>query len=319
MYHYEKLDPTIRDRRFLLGDGAHITLRPDLFTYMFKIMPEHVLQNMLMESEDNRKTWDSMKRALKDVGMFNILPQAIRPAISLMYNYDPLTGRQITPQSAKDRVPERQITAGTSELAKLLSLKGNESAEAIGIDSKITPIEVDYFLRQYFGYTGGLITMITSSMIDEYDVFDYDRPSKSDRDLLASIPGMSAFISREYGNRHTSDYYQLRGEVNRITKAYKDLQDLSFNPKKTQEYLKDNFREITIKPLINSIQNQLTKVRQERNKLLTMPRTMITPDGKKEALDRLYEFERALLSQIKNVRKNIYGTKFEGIDLQEVK
>jgi len=316
---YEKLDPTIRDRRFLLGDGAHITLRPDLFTYMFKIMPEHVLQNMLMESEDNRKTWDSMKRALKDVGMFNILPQAIRPAISLMYNYDPLTGRQITPQSAKDRVPERQITAGTSELAKLLSLKGNESAEAIGIDSKITPIEVDYFLRQYFGYTGGLITMITSSMIDEYDVFDYDRPSKSDRDLLASIPGMSAFISREYGNRHTSDYYQLRGEVNRITKAYKDLQDLSFNPKKTQEYLKDNFREITIKPLINSIQNQLTKVRQERNKLLTMPRTMITPDGKKEALDRLYEFERALLSQIKNVRKNIYGTKFEGIDLQEVK
>jgi hypothetical protein len=50
-----------------------------------------------------------------------------------------------------------------------------------------------------------------------------------------------------------------------------------------------------------------------------MPRTMITPDGKKEALDRLYEFERALLSQIKNVRKNIYGTKFEGIDLQEVK
>ena len=151
------------------------------------------------------------------------------------------------------------------------------------------------------------------------DVFDYDRASKSDRDMLASIPGMSAFISREYGNRHTSDYYQLKGEVDKITTAYKDLKDFGYNPKKTQKYVKDNFREITIKPLITSIQNQLGKIRQERNKLLMMPRTMITPDGKKEALDRLYEFERALLSQIKNVRKNIYGTKFEGIDLQEVK
>ena len=312
---YEKLDPTIRDRRFLLGNGAHITLRPDLFTFMFKIIPEHTLQNMVMESEDNRKTWDSIKRALKDVGLFNILPQAIRPAISLMYNYDPLTGRPITPQSAKDRVPERQITAGTSELAKLLSGSINKTYVA----DNITPIEVDYFLRQYFGYTGGLITMITSSLIDEMDVFDYDRASKSDRDMLASIPGMSAFISREYGNRHTSDYYQLKGEVDKITTAYKDLKDFGYNPKKTQKYVKDNFREITIKPLITSIQNQLGKIRQERNKLLMMPRTMITPDGKKEALDRLYEFERALLSQIKNVRKNIYGTKFEGIDLQEVK
>ena len=311
---YEKLDPTIRDRRFLLGDGAHISLRPDLFTYMFKIVPEHVLQNMLYESEDNRKTWDSLKIALKEVGMFNVLPQAIRPAISLMTNYDPLTGRAITPQSIEDRVPERQITAGTSELAKLLSLKANEGGKAIGIDSEITPIEVDYFLRQYFGYTGGLITMMTSSMIDEYDVFDYDRPTKSERDLLASIPGMSAFISREYGNRHTTDYYQLRGEVDKTVKAFKDLQKYGYSNEKTQEFLKENFDEITIQPLINDLQSQLSIIRAERSKVLAMPRTMISPDGRKEVLDRLYKLEKSFLDRILSVRKSIYGTGFKSPD-----
>ena len=305
---YEKLDPTIRDRRFLLGNGTHITLRPDLFTYMFKIIPEHILQNMVMESEDNRKTYDSLKRALKEVGLFNILPQAIRPAMSLMYNYDPRTGRAITPPSAEKRVTERQVTAGTSELAKLLSGIINKPGST---DTWTSPIKLDYFLRQYFGYTGGLITMITSSMIDEYDVFDYDKPTKSDRDMLASIPGMSAFISREYGNRHTSDYYQLRGEVSKIVGAYKDLEKLGFDPKKTQKYVKDHFGEITIKPLITSLQKQLSAIRDERNKVLLMPRTRITPDGRKDALDRLYQFERAILSQMKEVRKNIYGTGFK--------
>ena len=153
--------------------------------------------------------------------------------------------------------------------------------------------------------------MITSSMIDEYDVFDYDKPTKSDRDMLASIPGMSAFISREYGNRHTSDYYQLRGEVSKIVGAYKDLEKLGFDPKKTQKYVKDHFGEITIKPLITSLQKQLSAIRDERNKVLLMPRTRITPDGRKDALDRLYQFERAILSQMKEVRKNIYGTGFK--------
>jgi len=297
---YEKLDPTIRDRRFLLGDGAHITLRPDLFTYMFKIMPEHVLQNMVYESEDNRKTYDSLKKALKDVGLFNVIPQAVRPAMSLMYNYDPLTGRAVIPQSIENRATERQFTAGTSEFAKLLARS-----------SGLSPIKVDYFLRQYFGYTGGLITMMASSMIDEYDVFDYDRPTKSDRDLLASIPGMSAFISREYGNRHTTDYYQLKGEVDKAVTAYRDMERFSFNQNKTSKYIKDNFGEINIAPLINSLQEQLSAIRAERTALLEMPRRMISADRKKQALDSLYEVEKGILGQIKDVRKRIYGTGFE--------
>ena len=68
-------------------------------------------------------------------------------------------------------------------------------------------MKVDYFLKQYLGYTAGLGLMLTDELIGATGVFDYDLPSKSDRDMLASIPGMRAFMTKEYGNRHTSDYY----------------------------------------------------------------------------------------------------------------
>jgi hypothetical protein len=296
---YEKLDPTIRDRRFLLGNGAHITLRPDLFTYMFKIVPEHILQNMI-ENQDNKKTYDGIIRGLRDTASVNIIPQAVRPLLNLAYNYDPLTRRPITPQSMEDRATERQFTMGTSEFAKLLARS-----------SGMSPIKVDYFLRQYFGHTGGLITMMASSMVDEYDLFDYDRATKSDRDFLASIPGMSNFISREYGNRHTTDYYELKGEVDKAVRAYKDMEKFGFNPKRTGEYIKENFREINIAPLLSELQQQLSAIRAERSRLIEMPRRMISADRKKQALDSLYEVERGILGQMRDVRKRVYGTGFE--------
>ena len=304
---YEKLDPTIKDRRFLLGNGAHITLRPDLFTYMFKIMPEHILQNMYYESEDNRKTIDSLKKSLGDVALFNVLPQAIRPAISLLYNYDPLTGRSVVPQSVEGRVSARQVTGGTSELAKLLA------------GDNISPVKVDYFLRQYFGYTGGLITMFANEIIEDAKVFNYDRPTKSDRDKLASIPGMSAFISKEYGNRHTSDYYQFKADVRKVVKAYKDLEKYSFSPKKAKKYAMDNFNVFAFDGQMNVMENQIGRIRQQRNEVLMMPRNRMNADQKKEFLDKLYKIERGLLTQIREMRKASYGTNFKKSDLYNMR
>ena len=148
-----------------------------MFTYLFKIMPENII-NTMNEDQDNKKTWDSMKRNLGELANANLVPQAIRPIMNVMSNRDPRTGRPIIPQSIKDLEIQDQYTAGTSELSKLLS-------DASG--DNISPAKIDYYLRQYLGYTGGLMMMFFDTMIDELDVYDYDRATKSDRDLLAFI------------------------------------------------------------------------------------------------------------------------------------
>jgi len=302
---YQKLDPTTRDRRVLLGNGAYITLRPDMFTYLFKIMPENVI-NTMNEDQDNKKTWDSIKRNLGELVNANVMPQALRPFMNVMNNRDSRTGRPIVPQSVESLEIQDQYTAGTSELAKLLSenLSGNT----------VSPLKIDYYLRQYLGYTGGLMMMFFDTMIDELDVYDYDRATKSDRDLLASIPGMSNFISREYGNRHTTDYYELKGEVNKAYASYKFLEKNAFDRKRVEDYAKDNQKVIFSKRTMNAYQNALSTIRAKRRRLIKAPRNMISADGKKQYLDALYEEERAILREIRDKRKQIYGTGFKDPD-----
>ena len=298
---YQKLDPTTRDRRFLLGNGAYITLRPDMFTYLFKIMPENII-NTMNEDQDNKKTWDSMKRNLGELANANLVPQAIRPIMNVMSNRDPRTGRPIIPQSIKDLEIQDQYTAGTSELSKLLS-------DASG--DNISPAKIDYYLRQYLGYTGGLMMMFFDTMIDELDVYDYDRATKSDRDLLASIPGMSNFIAREYGNRHTTDYYEMKAEVTKIYNSYKNMEKYSFDRKRVENFAKDNYVVIQAKGQMNAKTKALQGIRVERRRLIKAPRTLISADGKKELLDAFYAEERELLKEIRDLRKVVFGKNFE--------
>ena len=299
---YQKLDPTTRDRRVLLGNGAYITLRPDMFTYLFKIMPENVI-NTMNEDQDNKKTWDSIKRNLGELVNANVMPQALRPFMNVMNNRDSRTGRPIVPQSVENLEIQDQYTAGTSELAKLLS-------ENLSGDT-VSPLQIDYYLRQYLGYTGGLMMMFFDTMIDELDVYDYDRATKSDRDRLASIPGMSNFISREYGNRHTTDYYELKGEVDKAYASYKFLEKNEFDAGRVEGFAKENYIIIQAKGQMNAYVTALQGIRAERRRLIKAPRTLISADEKKAVLDAFYEEERAMLREIRDLRKVIFGKKFK--------
>ena len=295
---FKKLDPSVRDRRLLFGNGYHITLRPDIFTYLGKIMPEHVIQNMVYESEDNQKFWDALKRNAADIISMNVLPQLLRPGAELFYNYSPVTGRPIVPQSLQDEPISQQYTASTTELGKL-----------IGQLTNIPPPAVDYFFRQYFGYTGGLVMMFASSMIEDADIFKYDMPTKSERDLLASIPGMSAFISKEYGNRYTSDYYELKAEVDKAYKQFQSLDKYGFDIKKAKEYYQENKKLIDTKDDISTLQKDLTAIRQRRKEILQTPRTKMSADEKKAELDSLKNIENTTLGRILEIRKRVYGTR----------
>ena len=304
---FKNLDPSVRDRSFVLPSGFHIKLRPDIFTYLGKIMPEHIIQNMVYESEDNKKTWEALTRGAKDIIALNIIPQLFRPAQELIFNRSSRTGRDILPQSMEDLAIEEQFTAGTSETAKVIAQLTKVLAPGTGI----APPKIDYFLRQYFGYTGGLMFMFLDSIIEEADIFKYERPTKSDRDKLANIPGMSAFISREYGNRHVVDYYELKKKVDSLVKEQKGIEKLRFSTKAVEKFKKDNFNELSAAPLINSYSKLLGKIRLRRKQIIQMPRDLMNADTKKEQLDLLYKEEKSILKEIGRVRKNIYGTKFD--------
>ena len=298
---YEKLDPALRDRRILLGNGYHITLRPDIFTYMSKMVPEQMFQYIFRGSEDSQKFTNRLKMGLLDVLGNAPVPQVIRPALELAFNESILTDRPIVPQSTESELlagdPEMQAKASTSELAKLLG-------EAAGVN----PLRVDYFLKQYFGYTMGLGLMLTDEIIADKKI-NYERASKSERDMIASIPGMSAFITREYGNRHTSDYYELKELVSDAYKSFRALDKKSWDRNKSVEFNNKYASLIKAQDYIKTKDKIISQVRARRSRILNAPANKMNAKVKQQELLKMNKLEQDTLFDIREMRNMVFDDK----------
>ena len=295
---YKKLDPSLRDRRILLGNGYHITLRPDIFTYMAKMVPEQMFQYIFRESEDSEKFARRLKMGLLDVLGNAPVPQIVRPALELAFNESILTDRPIVPQSTDSELlsgnPEMQAKASTSELAKMLG-------EASGIN----PLQVDYFLKQYFGYSMGLGLMLADEIIADKQ-FNYERASKSERDMIASIPGMSAFITRQYGNRHTSDYYELKELVSDAYKAYNALETKEWDRSKSNKFYRDYASLIKAQEYIKTKDKIISQIRARRKRILNAPLNFMDAETKRTELEKMNKLEQETLFDISEQRRKVF-------------
>ena len=286
----------------MFGNGAYISLRPDIFTFIGKILPEHVWNYMYEESEDSQKFKHSLGRALADVGAMNFIPQLVRPFLELQYNYSARLGRSIVPQRLEDTDISLKYTAGTTELAKLIG----RSADKLGLD--LNPIKIDYFLRQYFGYTAGLATLFADEMIKDSGMLDYERATPTDREAILKWPGTSAFISKEYGNRATSDFYELKADVSKAYKQYKDLISKGWDRKAMLEHRREHKALIRINSYVKSKTKMLSGVRVRRQRLIEMPKNLISADRKRLELDKMNRRESKILSDIRKKRKLVYDS-----------
>lgn len=295
---YEKLDPTIRDRRFIFPGmgGLSIPVRPDLASLITKIIPEHLYHTLYKQDEDGTK----MAKAMKD-GLVNALaapsayPQAIKPLVEGVMNYDTFTGRPIVGTGAGGKEEEMQYTARTSELAKVL-----------GGYTGMAPMKLDYYLDGYLGYTAGLLRMVTNDMMA--DIRGDILPTKSTQDYINALPGTSAFYSKEFGTRAKNDYYELRDIIDEVYNTYKDKQKFR-GSEETLEYVnKDNNKGlIARKGLMDNIGKYLGQLRASERRILE--NKQMSPDEKQQKIRYIRQEETNMLDHI---------SKFEDRDVKYI-
>jgi hypothetical protein len=300
---YEKLDPSIRDRRFVFPGtgGMSIPVRPDLASLFTKVIPEHVYHRFIKEDEDATKMWKSLGGALANaVTGPSPYPQALKTLGELAYNYDMFTGRPIVGINPAGKEEEMQYTARTSEMAKVL-----------GDYTGTSPMKWDHFLDGYLGYTAGLIRMATNPLMA--DIRGDVLPSKSTQDYITELPGTSSFISKEFGTRAKNDYYELRDIVDKVYNTYKDKQKF-MGPEQTLAYVTKDTNQglIARKGLIDDIGKYLGQLRASERVILEDKQ--MTPDEKQRRikllkqeeinmLDHLEEFKGGQAKYIQKIRR----------------
>ena len=288
---YDKMDPQIRDHHLLIpGTALMLPLRQDL-TLMPKLIAEYAYLGMTDNTfTDGKKIRRALGNSLANAVMSpTAVPQGLKPILEVATNHDFFTGRSIVGQGIASKITEEQYTATTSELAKF-----------IGSSGLIAPVNVDHLLKGYFGTTGGLALQLTNGIVN--GTKDIPAPEKSWQDAIASTPGLSAFVAKEYGNADKNDYYELRDEVAKVTNTFNAMKKEGRieNAKELYEENKDLFK---VKTQVSNINNQLTKLREWEKQVYAAPESRMTAEKKGEEIKRIRELEKKMLANVHKLRE----------------
>ena len=282
---YLKKPATQRDRLLMIPGtgGMSIPLRADLFT-MPKIITEHMYLMMTDKGyEDGRKFRDSMKAALGTALLGpTAVPQAIKPLVEVGINYDFFQGRPMIGVYQQKLDTERQFVDSTSELAKILGKTG-----------MVSPIAADHLIRGMFGSVGGLLLYATNPILHSDP--NSPRPSLSDRDALATLPGAAGFMSKSSESALKKDFYTLKEEVDRVANTMNDLKTRS--PHEIESFLAndENMARLGLVKSVNAISGNLSKIRKA---VAQTTNSNMPSDQKQEQLKSLRETEEAVLKGV---------------------
>jgi hypothetical protein len=129
-----------------------------------------------------------------------------------------------------------------------------------------------------------------------------EKPTMSARDMLATLPGASSFVSKEKESALKADFYVLRDEVGKVTNTLSDLKQRS--PEKIAEYIADPdvMAKLTVSKGVQGIDKKLGEIRKAMTRISNLPTSVMDSDEKQEQIKQLREAETTMLKAI-NVKK----------------
>jgi hypothetical protein len=291
---YKRKNRVTRDRMFMIpGTGGYgIPIRADVFA-LPKIIGEYSYQMMA----DNGTTDSKMFKEAMGRAVMNSLhppsegiPQIVRPALGVMTNHDFFQDREIVNATMRRLDTDRQFTKNTSEMAK-----------GLGALTGMSPLNIDYILRGYFGSAMTLTALATDDAINAARGGP-PRPAKSANDMLASLPNMSGFMSKDENTAVLSDFYQVARDVN---KASATLKSMKHRPMEEQRaYREEHQKELRLKPMVQTLEKQLVLLKQREQ--MVRESSKMDDTKKQMELKRINDQRDRMVKNVTKLRQKMY-------------
>jgi hypothetical protein len=291
---YKRKNRVTRDRMFMIpGTGGFgIPIRSDVFA-LPKIIGEYSYQMMADNgTTDSRMFKEAMSRAVMNSlhPPSEGIPQIVRPALGVMTNHDFFQDREIVNATMRRLDTDRQFGKNTSEMAK-----------ALGSLTGMSPLNIDYLLRGYFGSAMTLTALATDDAINAARGGP-PRPAKSANDMIAALPNMSGFMSKDENTAVLSDFYEVAREVNKASATLKSMKHLPIEEQRA--YREEHQKELRLKPMIHTLEKQLVLLKQ-REQMVRESSKM--DDVKKQVeLKRIADQRDRMVKNVAKVRQKMY-------------
>jgi hypothetical protein len=280
----------VRSRYFNipLGDGVpglKMAMPADL-AFLTKSLPETAVLQIMRDDQDSEKVARELRDAfLTAISGPNVTPQTVKPFLEVATNYSFFTSSPIVGMGEGMRQVEDQYRDSTSELAKL-----------IGQSLGYSPLKVDHLLRGYFGTLGS--TALT--MVDiPYEVATGQKPPKRE---LADYPVARTLFSRTTGTGFKEDFYNLRDDVRSAVTSL-NLRQKQGDIEGARELVEDNRRLLSLRRQVNQVENTIEK---SNRRIRQITDSNLSPEEKRERIDRERDFQARLSAQIRRMRSFAY-------------
>jgi hypothetical protein len=213
----------------------------------------------------------------------------------LYANKDSFTGAPIESAGLERLSKAERSTENTSPLAQAL---GGLANLALPEKTEISPVQMDYLIKAYFGWLGGSIAWASKFAVAPFRDGEY--PSEKWTDV-ASVGFLRSLPANQ--SRYVTSFYEYN---KKIGQAYADMRHYAAlgQTEKVSELLKEKGDQIGLAKLYENTSKNMANVRKQIQ--IISSNTSISGDDKREQVDRLKQLLSMYAKQAEEVRK---GTK----------
>jgi hypothetical protein len=259
----------------------------------FGTMAERVLEQIVDQGAEGKAFGDSVFRMLTDTFAINPIPQVIRPLVDIYANKDAFTGAPIESAGMERLSKQERVTDSTSPIAQAL---GGLSS-IFGDKVSLSPVQVDYAIKAYFGWLGG-----TATQASVYATLPFRDGAYPDIKVMDKVSqGFIKSLPTDQ-SRFVTSFYENNKEINQ---AYADMRHYAElgETDKVQKILEKSGNKIALNKMYDKTAKEMANVRAQI-RMITNDKTM---DGttKREMIDRMKQILSALAEQAETTRKSL--------------
>jgi hypothetical protein len=278
---YKAASQAERDENWIIG-GVKIPT-PFEIGFVFKTIPERLYRALVTGDDTFNEGYDAFKRGL--VNAFEIPlagPQALAPAVEVVFNHSLYTGRPVVPQYMEDRPPALQYKYYTSEFSRV-----------IGETFNVSPLQVEHVINGYTGTIGSYILGVadfTSSIARGKPVMlDW----RSDELPVIGSLFQSAEASGGQQQVWNDFYFSVRGIGAALNAAR--------NEPELQKDIMERYSDVlAVKPRIEKINTRINNLRAQRKNVLLSQQ--LSDDQKRAMLDSIDKSIKDIIASTSSLR-----------------
>ncbi|MEY3104569.1 MAG: hypothetical protein RJA72_601, partial [Pseudomonadota bacterium] len=260
-------------------------------------LAERTLEQIIDSGAEGKQFKDSISRMLFDTFAFN-LPQIFKPLVDIYANKDSFTNAPIESAGMERLSKAERATDNTSALAKLL---GGVANIALPEKAEVSPVQMDYAIKAYFGWLGGTIAWASNYAVAPFKDGEYPDQKWSEKVSLGYLRELPATQSR-----YVQSFYEYNRKFNQALADMRHYAAIG-EQAKVQQILQERGDEIGMAKLYDNVSKQMARIRQQIS-LVTNDKTMSGED-KREAIDRMKLLISDLAKQAEDARKMMKSQK----------